>query len=354
MKSSPRKTPRSERSHSNQHSPSLTDEPSNPYISNKSSTNNHLRQQSIQKAMKYLREKKTHKSSNKKLLKRLHTSPSHSNATALLALKQDLLSNPQTSTPLLKRQSSKSKFLAVESITSPTRLSRQSDEARCVKKRKYSTNSLSPITTTEKKRAKNGSPLNKSKSKKYSTDGEQEKHTKRKRNFDFSSTFLLATLFLTNPSLEFRIQKSTRISQRFSPQYHHRCRYRTLPRIAENFCENDHRCKIVFPSSSYSLLFIEKCSDKFHHSTESIDADSNNTRWPPYIVFGSDLIKTWYSSSYPQEYARVPRLYICEFCLKYMKCEQVYDRHRVSQIFLDLHVHSSCLEKVSSFSSTSE
>ncbi|CAF4752653.1 unnamed protein product, partial [Rotaria magnacalcarata] len=34
-----------------------------------------------------------------------------------------------------------------------------------------------------------------------------------------------------------------------------------------------------------------------------------------------------YSSSYPQEYARVPRLYICEFCLKYMKCEQVYERH---------------------------
>jgi hypothetical protein len=55
----------------------------------------------------------------------------------------------------------------------------------------------------------------------------------------------------------------------------------------------------------------------------------NNPRWPPYIVFGTELIKTWYSSSYPQEYARVPRLFICEFCLKYMKCEQVYDRHRV-------------------------
>jgi histone acetyltransferase MYST4 len=73
-----------------------------------------------------------------------------------------------------------------------------------------------------------------------------------------------------------------------------------------------------------------KCSEKFHHSNECIDDDSTNNRWPPYIVFGSDLIKTWYSSSYPQEYARVPRLYICEFCLKYMKCEQVYDRHCVS------------------------
>ncbi len=77
------------------------------------------------------------------------------------------------------------------------------------------------------------------------------------------------------------------------------------------------------------MFFLIKCSDKFHHSSESIDDDTTNNRWPPYIVLGSELIKTWYSSSYPQEYARVPRLYICEFCLKYMKCEQVYDRHRI-------------------------
>lgn len=64
----------------------------------------------------------------------------------------------------------------------------------------------------------------------------------------------------------------------------------------------------------------------------------NNPRWPPYIVFGDELIKTWYSSSYPQEYARVPRLFICEFCLKYMKCEQVYDRHRVCTIINKLFV----------------
>lgn len=78
-----------------------------------------------------------------------------------------------------------------------------------------------------------------------------------------------------------------------------------------------------------SAKLISDCSEKFQHLTEPIEGDANNPRWPPYIVFGDDLMKTWYSSSYPQEYARVPRLFICEFCLKYMKCEQVYDRHRV-------------------------
>lgn len=208
MKSSPIKTPsstskRSERNHSPLSTP--PDEPSNHFISNKSSTN-HLRQQSIQKAMKYLREKKTHKSSNKKLLKRLHSNATpHLSSTKTSRMKKTLLHsellNPQTSTPLFKRHSSKNK-LSFEPMTSPTRLSRRSDvqsneemiSARSVNKRKHSTNSLSPISTTSsnlvKKRAKNGSPLNKSKSKKYSTDDEQfreEKHIKRKRNFDLSS-----------------------------------------------------------------------------------------------------------------------------------------------------------------------
>ena len=121
-------------------------------------------------------------------------------------------SSHQTSTPLFKRHSSKNKFLPLEPIISPTRNSRQSHEGlipiRAGNKRKYSTNSLSPISTTSsnviKKRAKHGSPLNKIKSKKYQSDGEQsdnENHIKRKRKFDLSSTFL----FLTFPSVLFSI-----------------------------------------------------------------------------------------------------------------------------------------------------
>ena len=48
------------------------------------------------------------------------------------------------------------------------------------------------------------------------------------------------------------------------------------------------------------------------------------------IVFGSFEIDTWYSSPYPEEFQRLRKIYICEFCLKYMKSQTVLRRHVVS------------------------
>jgi hypothetical protein len=50
------------------------------------------------------------------------------------------------------------------------------------------------------------------------------------------------------------------------------------------------------------------------------------------IRFGLYDIKTWYDAPFPEEYASIPdgRLFICEFCLKYMKSWFSVDRHRVS------------------------
>jgi histone acetyltransferase SAS3 len=50
------------------------------------------------------------------------------------------------------------------------------------------------------------------------------------------------------------------------------------------------------------------------------------------IRFGAFDIDTWYSAPYPEEYQYVPdgRLWLCEFCLKFMKSGFVAGRHRVS------------------------
>lgn len=45
------------------------------------------------------------------------------------------------------------------------------------------------------------------------------------------------------------------------------------------------------------------------------------------IVFGRYELDTWYHSPYPEEYARLGRLYVCEFCLKYMKSQTILRRH---------------------------
>ena len=52
------------------------------------------------------------------------------------------------------------------------------------------------------------------------------------------------------------------------------------------------------------------------------------------IRFGVFDIDTWYSAPYPEEYQNVPdgRLWLCEFCLKYMKSGFVAGRHRVSTL----------------------
>ncbi|XP_066549746.1 histone acetyltransferase KAT6B isoform X3 [Amia ocellicauda] len=54
-------------------------------------------------------------------------------------------------------------------------------------------------------------------------------------------------------------------------------------------------------------------------------ADSG--RYPAFIEFGKYEIQTWYSSPYPPEYSRLQKLYLCEFCLKYMKSKNILQRH---------------------------
>jgi hypothetical protein len=122
--------------------------------------------------------------------------------------------SPQTSTPLLKRNSSNKKPFTIEPKTPSPRLIRRSDihlneelnkitSARSAIKRKHSTNSISPTSTTSsiiiKKRARNESPLKKQHSKNKRKESQTEddpsdddKHTKstslkRKINLDLSS-----------------------------------------------------------------------------------------------------------------------------------------------------------------------
>ncbi|KAJ8418204.1 hypothetical protein AAFF_G00139130 [Aldrovandia affinis] len=54
-------------------------------------------------------------------------------------------------------------------------------------------------------------------------------------------------------------------------------------------------------------------------------ADSG--RYPAVIEFGKYEIQTWYSSPYPPEYSRLQRIYLCEFCLKYMRSRNILHRH---------------------------
>lgn len=42
---------------------------------------------------------------------------------------------------------------------------------------------------------------------------------------------------------------------------------------------------------------------------------------------GRHKMEVWYQSPYPDDAARLPKLYLCEFCLRYQKSEITMKRH---------------------------
>lgn len=64
------------------------------------------------------------------------------------------------------------------------------------------------------------------------------------------------------------------------------------------------------------------------------------------IELGRHRLKPWYFSPYPQELTTLPILYLCEFCLKYLKSLKCLQRHLVRLFFLKRHclmLMSHCL-----------
>ena len=47
------------------------------------------------------------------------------------------------------------------------------------------------------------------------------------------------------------------------------------------------------------------------------------------VQLGKYRIKPWYFSPYPQELTLEPVVYLCEFCLKYVKSFHCLKRHKV-------------------------
>lgn len=48
------------------------------------------------------------------------------------------------------------------------------------------------------------------------------------------------------------------------------------------------------------------------------------------IQIGNFEIDAWYFSPFPDDYGKQPKLWICEYCLKYMKYEKTFRYHLVS------------------------
>ncbi|CAH0555657.1 unnamed protein product [Brassicogethes aeneus] len=65
-------------------------------------------------------------------------------------------------------------------------------------------------------------------------------------------------------------------------------------------------------------------------ASEKIEEDLKlqpSTKGTKYMEMGKFEMEVWYQSPYPEDYARLPKLYICEYCLRYMKSRTILERH---------------------------
>lgn len=83
-------------------------------------------------------------------------------------------------------------------------------------------------------------------------------------------------------------------------------------------------------TSEYDLELFRKAQSRASEDLEKLRLQGQITEGNNMIktiLFGRYELDTWYHSPYPEEYARLGRLYVCEFCLKYMKSQTILRRH---------------------------
>ncbi|XP_020287970.1 histone acetyltransferase KAT7 [Pseudomyrmex gracilis] len=98
--------------------------------------------------------------------------------------------------------------------------------------------------------------------------------------------------------------------------------------------EKDRQPRLNNLTPDYDLkLFKESqavASEKIEKELRELDYDGEgrNGGGTRVIEMGKWEMEVWYQSPYPEEYSRAPKLYLCEYCLRYAKSRQVLRRHR--------------------------
>ncbi|XP_065669471.1 histone acetyltransferase KAT8 isoform X4 [Hydra vulgaris] len=75
---------------------------------------------------------------------------------------------------------------------------------------------------------------------------------------------------------------------------------------------------------------VQKSYEEMDPTTAALEKEHEaitRVKYIDTIEMGKYDIDTWYYSPYPDEYSKQKKLFICEYCIKYMKFEATYRRH---------------------------
>lgn len=79
--------------------------------------------------------------------------------------------------------------------------------------------------------------------------------------------------------------------------------------------------------SDYDLQLFREAQALASEKIEEEVKDIPVGKGTKYILMGRHTMEVWYQSPYPDDAARLPKLYLCEFCLRYQKSEVGMKRH---------------------------
>eukprot|EP00096_Caligus_rogercresseyi_P009270 TRINITY_DN3114_c0_g1_i1.p1 TRINITY_DN3114_c0_g1~~TRINITY_DN3114_c0_g1_i1.p1 ORF type:complete len:443 (+),score=157.89 TRINITY_DN3114_c0_g1_i1:877-2205(+) len=89
----------------------------------------------------------------------------------------------------------------------------------------------------------------------------------------------------------------------------------------------DREANLKGLTSSWDLRLFREAQAAAAEDVENSLRGLPDSKMTKYIQLGRFEMEVWYQSPYPEEFACLPKMYICEFCLKYLKSETVLRRH---------------------------
>lgn len=104
----------------------------------------------------------------------------------------------------------------------------------------------------------------------------------------------------------------------------------STPLLESNLCADDRKITRNQKRRHDEINHVQKTYADMDPTTAALEKEHEAITKVKYIDklrIGKFEIDTWYFSPYPEEYGKVGTLYVCEYCLKYMKFPKTFRYH---------------------------
>ena len=100
-----------------------------------------------------------------------------------------------------------------------------------------------------------------------------------------------------------------------------------LPGEEEELADSDRQPSLTGYTPAWDLKLFLQAQQKASIKIEDDLRGLPDTKGIRYLEMGHYEMEAWYQSQYPDQYNHQPKIYVCEFCLKYMRSKIVLRRH---------------------------